>query len=62
MAWDKEHIRRLLREVNSTKGQASLQKSQELLDYVTRHEGQDKPAQEPPADATERNPFRPDAG
>ena len=44
MAWDKQHVLHLLREVSRTKGRASLLKSQELLDYDTRNGNEEQPA------------------
>ena len=44
MSLDKKHVLRLLDEVANTKGYASLKKSEELLDYVTRYATQPKPS------------------
>jgi hypothetical protein len=60
MAWDKDHIRRLLNEVRNTKGVASLRKSEELLDYVTTHSGAEKSKRETSAEVPEQDPYRPE--
>ncbi len=60
MAWDKEHILRLVHEVRNTKGVASFRKSEELLEYVTSHRDKEDSSREVASDASEQNQQRPE--